>query len=126
MRKMITTSLASSVALLNCGASCMLHSPCNLPVVFPGGYVQVLNDQTGEGIADAVVRVITADGAYSEPLSGDADGDYVGGYGLTGALTVTAEAPGFVSQQLDDVVGQSGPDCRSVPANLVVRLTPAT
>ena len=116
----------ASIALLNSGAICPFMSPCNLPVVFPGVYVRVLNDQTGEGIATAVVTVTTADGQYSEPLSPtDAKGSYVGGYGFTGTLTVTVEAAGFVSQRLDNVVVESLPDCQIVPADLTVRLTPS-
>jgi hypothetical protein len=129
MRRMavVSTMFACSVAVLNCGANCLFMSACNLPVVFPGVYVRVLNDQTGEGITDAVVTVATADGRYTETLSGDdAGGNYVGGYGLTGTLTVTVEAAGFVGQRLDNVVVVSLPDCQIIPADVTVRLTPST
>jgi len=118
-----TVFFACGVALLNCSAGCLFYSACNLPVVFPGVYVQVLNDQTGQGITNAVVTV--AAGQYSETLSAvDAEGNYVGGYGLTGTLSLTVEAPGFVSQQIDDVFVEALPDCQINPANLTVRLTP--
>ena len=120
-----TVLFACGVALLNCSAGCLFYSACNLPVVFPGVYVQVLDDQTGQGITNAVVTV--AAGQYSETLSAvDAEGNYVGGYGLTGTLSLTVEAPGFVSQQIDDVFVEALPDCQIKPANLTVRLTPTS
>ena len=124
MHRLITVLFAFGVALLNCSAGCLFYSACNLPVVFPGVYAQVLNDQTGQGITDAVVTVTT--GQYSETLSlQDTEGHYVGGYGLTGTLSLTVEAPGFVSQQLDNVVVESLPDCQITPASLTIRLTPS-
>lgn len=118
--------LACGIVLLNCGASCQFTSACNMPVVPPGAYVRVVNDQTGEGITDAVVTVTTADRQNSETLSGgDADGNYVGGYGFTGALTVTVEAAGFAGQRLEGVVVEALPECRIVPADVTVRLIPS-
>lgn len=115
-----------SIAVLNCGAQCLFPSPCTLPVVFPGVYVQVLNDETGEGIPDAIITITTAERTHTETLSGgDAGGHYVGGYGLTGTLTLTVEAAGFVSQQ-EDVVVKTLPGCQIVPADLTVRLIPST
>ena len=126
MRSLTPALFACSVALLSCGASCLSQLPCTLPVAFPGVYVQVLNDQTGEGITDAVVTVTTADGAYSETLSGgDAEGNYVGGYGLTGTLTLTVEASGFVSPQPQDVVVEVLTGCQINPADITIRLTPS-
>jgi hypothetical protein len=123
MRRLTSVLLACGVALLNGSPGCM--PPCNLPVMFPSVYVRVLNDQTGQGIADAVVTATA--GQYSETLSAeDAEGNYVGGYGLADTFSLTVEAPGFASQRIDGIVVESIPfECRVIPANLTVRLTPS-
>jgi len=123
MRSLTAVLLACGVALLNGSPGCM--PPCNLPVVFPSVYVQVLNDQTGQGIADAVITATA--GQYTETLyGGGPEGNYTGGYGLADTFSLTVEAPGFASQQIDNIVVEEVPfECRVVPANLTVRLTPS-
>ena len=127
MRSLNTVLLLCGAALLICSAGCLFYSACNLPVVFPSVYVWVLNDQTGQGIANAVVTVTA--GQYSDRLSMsgvNTEGYYVGGDGLAGTLSLTVEAPGFTSQRLDDIFVESLPECQIIPANLTVRLTPSS
>ena len=87
-----------------------------------GVSADVTNASTGVPVTHATLPL--RDGAYTEVMQNFPTGDYVGAGERAGTYTLTAEANGFVSQTIDNIVVTAG-ECHVNGVRVDIQLVPA-
>ena len=101
----------------------IIDEPVACTTVFVYGLnVTLVDADTGAAIDGATLTL--TEGAYSETMEAfPGSGYYVGAGERAGTYTLTAEADGYESQTVTDIV-VGADECHVIPVTLTVELTP--
>jgi hypothetical protein len=118
---MFLMAAAMAIAGAMCGCALLpFGGACTLEYRY-GVNVTLTDSQTGDPIDNAVLTL--TEGAYSEVMQTFPTGDYVGAGERAGTYTLTAAAPGFTTQVIENIVVTEDP-CHVHPVSLEVALDP--
>lgn len=98
--RMLFVSL--SLALFSLPSCATLIDPIACTALYAYGVSATVTDQeTGSPIDDATLTLI--DGAYQEDMQSYQNGEFVGAGERAGTYTLTASAPGYQSQTIENI-----------------------
>jgi hypothetical protein len=113
------TILVAALGVLPGG--CPVQEACTDLYAY-GVSATVTNASTGASLSDATLTL--TEGSYTEVMQLVPTGDYVGAGERAGTYTLTATAPGFQPQTIDDIV-VTADRCHVHGVHLEVALQPA-
>ena len=118
MRLLLISHLSALAAL----SSCTLPDPIACTALYAYGVSATVTDQeTGAPIDNATLTLV--DGAYEEDMESYQSGEFVGAGERAGTYTLTADAPGYQSRTIEDIV-VTADVCHVHGVHLDVELSP--
>ena len=124
MRALLFTMLSATLPLNNCiqGIIDDLPGPdvCTLEFAY-GVSAEVTDAESGAAITSAVLTL--TDGNYSEVMESFPTGDYVGAGERAGTYTLTAQATGYQTRTIENIVVTAG-RCHVNGVRVEVQLQP--